>query len=256
MESVLCFPTSWPPQADHSLVRKLKICTDCFLWLCYELGYSSLDQQSNPLLSDHTQSAREIAYAQGKAVTFMAKWDENFAGSSMHMHVSLWDKATNLFAGDQKIGPVAGSEIFRWFLGGWMKRAREFAVCYAPNVSSYKRYQSASFAPTAIAWSYDNRTAGFRVVGHDQSLRIECRIPGADANPYIAYAAAIASGLDGIKNQIEPPPILAGDIYHAKDLPSVPATLVALTRAPNRLTYYLCRSYCRTHQKRCATSPY
>jgi len=106
-----------------------------------------------------------------------------------------------------------------------MKRAREFAVCYAPYVASYKRYQSRSWAPTGIAWSYDNRTAGFRVVGHGSSLRVECRLPGADANPYIAYAAAIAAGLDGIQNQIEPPAIFQGDIYAAKDLPRVPGTL-------------------------------
>ncbi len=171
--------------------------------------------------------AKEIAYQQGKAVTFMAKWDEKLAGSSMHMHLSLWDPSArrSLFPGEQTVGPVMASDTFRWFLGGWMKRAREFAVCYAPYVSSYKRYQAGSFAPTGIAWSYDNRTAGFRVVGHGPSLRIECRIPGADANPYVAYAAAIAAGLDGLAHRVEPPPIFQGDIYQARDLPRVPATL-------------------------------
>jgi glutamine synthetase len=96
---------------------------------------------------------------------------------------------------------------------------------YAPTVNSYKRYQTESWAPTRLAWSYDNRTAGFRVVGHDQSLRIECRIPGADANPYLLYAALLASGLDGIRNKIEPPEIFTGDIYSAKDLPMVPLSL-------------------------------
>jgi glutamine synthetase len=110
-------------------------------------------------------------------------------------------------------------------LGGWMKYALELTACYAPNVSSYKRYQAGSFAPTGIAWSYDNRTAGFRVVGKNQSLRIECRIPGADANPYMVYAAIIASGLDGIRNRIDPPPVFQGDIYQAKDLPRVPSNL-------------------------------
>src|SRR5262249_10067348 len=99
------------------------------------------------------------------------------------------------------------------------------AACYAPYVASYKRYQAGSFAPTTIAWSYDNRTAGFRVVGRGPSLRIECRIPGADANPYIAYAATIAAGLDGIANRIEPPPLFTGDLYQARDLPRVPSTL-------------------------------
>jgi glutamine synthetase len=175
----------------------------------------------------YKHAAKEIAHQQGKAVTFMAKWDEKLAGSSMHMHVSLWDpdQEESLFKGKQKLGPVSCSDTFRWFLGGWMQHARELAVCYAPNVSSYKRYQAGSFAPTGIAWSYDNRTAGFRIVGHGSSLRIECRIPGADANPYIAYAATLAAGLHGIKNKIEPPAIFQGDMYQAKQLPRVPATL-------------------------------
>ncbi len=158
----------------------------------------------------YKHAAKEIAWAQGKSVTFMAKWDEKHTGSSAHMHVSLWDTdgEGNVFPGDRQTGPVAASDTFRWFLGGWMKHARALAACYAPYVASYKRYQSRSWAPTAIAWSYDNRTAGFRVVGRGPSLRIECRIPGADANPYIVYAAALAAGLDGI----EQPDRAAGDL--------------------------------------------
>jgi glutamine synthetase len=98
-------------------------------------------------------------------------------------------------------------------------------VFYAPTVNSYKRSVDASWAPTRLAWSDDNRTAGFRVVGHGQSLRIECRIPGADCNPYLALAASLASGLDGIANKIEPPECFVGDIYQAKNLPRVPYTL-------------------------------
>ncbi len=185
----------------------------------------ALTQADRNIVYKH--AAKEIAHAQGKAVTFMAKWDERFAGSSMHIHLSLWDTEgeMNLFPGEHTLGPVQASDVFRWFLGGWMRHAREFTVCYAPYVASYKRYQAGSFAPTGIAWSYDNRTAGFRVVGQGQSLRIECRIPGADANPYIVYAAILASGLDGIRNRIEPPPVFQGDMYHAKELPRVPATL-------------------------------
>ena len=85
--------------------------------------------------------------------------------------------------------------------------------------------RSGSWAPTRLAWSHDNRTASFRVVGKGPSLRIECRIPGADCNPYLCFAAALASGLDGIANQIEPPALFEGDVYAAKSLPSVPATL-------------------------------
>jgi len=98
-------------------------------------------------------------------------------------------------------------------------------VFYAPVVNSYKRYVDASWAPTRLAWSYDNRTAAFRVVGRGPSLRIECRIPGADCNPYLAFAAALASGLDGIRNRIEPPPGFSGDLYAARHLPHVPARL-------------------------------
>jgi glutamine synthetase len=190
------------------------------------LRYSeALTQADRNVLYKH--AAKEIAWSQGRSLTFMAKWDEKHTGSSAHIHISLWDADGdgNLFAGHRPIGPVEASDTFRWFLGGWMKHARALAACYAPYVASYKRYQARSWAPTAIAWSYDNRTAGFRVVGHGPSLRVECRIPGADANPYIAYAAAIAAGLDGIRNKIEPPEIFQGDLYSAKELPRVPATL-------------------------------
>jgi glutamine synthetase len=189
------------------------------------LRYSEiLEQADRNVIYKH--AAKEIAYAQGLAVSFMAKWNEQHAGSSMHIHLSLWNlDGSNAFAGDGAFGPVKAGDLCRWFLGGWMAHAQEMAVCYAPNVNSYKRYQSGSFAPVSLAWSYDNRTAGFRAVGHGSSLRLECRIPGADANPYIAYAAALASGLDGIKNKTEPPPIFEGDVYAAASLPRVPGTL-------------------------------
>jgi glutamine synthetase len=159
------------------------------------------------------------------AVTFMAKLDEAQAGSSCHMHLSLWRGAHSAFPGRKELGGVECSDVFRHFLGGWIAHARELMVCYAPTVNSYKRYQSLSWAPTRIAWSLDNRTAGFRVVGEGDALRIECRIPGADCNPYFAYAAALASGLDGIENKIEPPDAFRGDMYGADDLPRVPVTL-------------------------------
>ena len=106
-----------------------------------------------------------------------------------------------------------------------MARARELAVCFAPSVNSYKRFQSGSFAPTAVAWSADNRTAGFRIVGSGASLRIECRMPGADANPYLAYAAALAAGLDGIERKADPGPAHSGNAYTAAEIPHVPRTL-------------------------------
>jgi glutamine synthetase len=175
----------------------------------------------------YKHAAREIAHQQGLAVTFMAKWDERLAGSSMHQHLSLWDTGggQSRFAGKGKLGEVACSDDFRWFLGGWMAHAQELAAFFAPSVNSYKRYQSASFAPTAIAWATDNRTVGFRVVGRGESLRIECRIPGADANPYLAYAAALAAGLAGIRDRVEPPPEFSGNAYAATDLTRVPTSL-------------------------------
>ena len=171
------------------------------------------------------QCLKEIADSLGYSLTFMAKPYAGQAGSSCHIHLSLFDGDENAFAGDKLLGPVAASDLFRWFLGGWMAHLPALMVFYAPTVNSYKRYEDGSWAPTRIAWSYDNRTAGFRVVGHGGSLRIECRVPGADCNPYLAYAAALASGLDGIANRIEPPEIFEGDMYAARHLPRVPYTL-------------------------------
>ncbi|HEY9884689.1 MAG TPA: glutamine synthetase, partial [Thermosynechococcaceae cyanobacterium] len=102
---------------------------------------------------------------------------------------------------------------------------REIFAFYAPYPSSYKRYVAGSFAPTGIACSYDNRTAGFRVLGHGAALRLECRAPGADANPYLAFAVTLAAGLDGIRNQTEPPPMFEGDVYAAQELSQVPSSL-------------------------------
>ncbi|MEZ4703145.1 MAG: glutamine synthetase family protein [Rhodothermales bacterium] len=171
------------------------------------------------------QCLKEVADALGFSVTFMAKPAADQAGSSCHIHLSLWDDGANAFDGDERLGPVSCSPVFRWFLGGWMAHVPELMAFYAPTVNSYKRYQSGSWAPTRLAWSHDNRTAGFRVVGRGKSLRIECRIPGADCNPYLAYTAALASGLDGIANQIEPPPMFDGDIYHAGHIQALPKTL-------------------------------
>ena len=168
---------------------------------------------------------KEIADAQSRSVTFMAKPFSGQAGSSCHIHLSLFKGDKNAFVGESPLGPVSGSDEFRFFLGGWMAHLEEMMICYAPTINSYKRFEDGSWAPTRIAWSYDNRTAGFRVVGAGESLRIECRVPGADCNPYLAYAAALASGLDGIANRIEPPDIFEGDIYAARHLPRVPYTL-------------------------------
>ena len=175
------------------------------------------------------QAVKEVSERLGASATFMAKPDEEQAGSSSHLHVSLWqesdDLPENAFSGDGRLAGIACSDEFRWFLGGWMRHVPEMMVCYAPTVNSYKRFQAGSWAPTAAAWSPDNRTAGFRVVGSGSSLRIECRIPGADVNPYLAYSAVIASGLAGIEERIEPPPAYMGDVYSDADANLLPGSL-------------------------------
>src|SRR5438067_9438391 len=163
------------------------------------------------------QCMKEVAELSGMSVTFMAKPDAAQAGSSCPIHFSLWRDGKNVFKKD--------GDHFRWFLGGWMKHVPGLMPFYAPTINSYKRYVDASWAPTRLAWSYDNRTAGFRVIGEGPGMRIECRIPGADVNPYLAFAASLASGLDGIANKIEPPEHFSGDVYSARDLPRVPYTL-------------------------------
>ncbi len=170
----------------------------------------------------YKHGAKEIAISKGFSITFMAKHDSKLAGSSFHLHSSAWDLSnkTSKFWSDGK-----PSKLFWNYLGGQMKLARDFSLFYAPSVNSYKRYQASSFAPTKIAWGQDNRTCGFRLVGHDQSFRVENRIPGADANPYLAFAATIAAGLHGIKNKIEPPKEFKGDAYHAKEIVQVPQSL-------------------------------
>ena len=174
------------------------------------------------------QACKEVAMQQGLAVTFMAKWHEDAAGNSLHLHSSLWDLdgRRSLFPGEERLAglPAGCSDLFRWYLGGLVAHARELALFFAPSVNSYKRYQASSFAPTGLAWAYDNRTAGFRIVGRGDGLRIECRIPGADANPYLAFAATLAAGLDGIERQIEPPSASDGNVY-AADESRVPASL-------------------------------
>ncbi len=114
------------------------------------------------------QCMKELADAMGVSVTFMAKFASGQAGSSCHIHMSLWRDGDNAFPGKGKFGPVECSDVFRWFLGGWIAHVPDVMVFYAPTINSYKRYVDGSWAPTRLAWSYDNRTAGFRVVGQGQ----------------------------------------------------------------------------------------
>lgn len=168
---------------------------------------------------------KEIADRAGLSVTFMAKPHEDEAGSSGHLHLSLWRDGSNAFVGPDG----TPSQVFHRFLAGWMAHLPDLMLCYAPTINSYKRYRDLSWAPTRVAWSRDNRTVGFRVVGSGDGLRIECRVPGADVHPYLAYAAALGSGLAGIDDELEPPPPFDGDAYGrtgaAADLPPLPASL-------------------------------
>jgi glutamine synthetase len=165
--------------------------------------------------------AKEIAAQQGSSLTFMAKYNER-EGNSCHIHLSLRTAdGTPVFAGDRDGGV---SEDFERCLAGQLAGLRELSYFYAPNVNSYKRYQPSTFAPTAVAWGYDNRTCSLRVVGHGSSLRYENRLPGGDVNPYLAVAAMIASALYGVDHELELEPAFAGNAYDA-DFDRVPTTL-------------------------------
>jgi len=165
-----------------------------------------------------------IAQQHGVSATFMAKVDAASAGSSCHLHTSLLTPdGRNAFWDEESQKPSA---TFRHFLAGCMAHARHLSWFFAPLVNSYKRYQATTFAPVSVAWDTDNRTCGFRVVGHGQSLRIENRIPGADVNPYFAFAATLAAGLDGIEHKREPPPATKANAYEVEGIERVPTTLV------------------------------
>lgn len=168
------------------------------------------------------QGVKEIAEQFGKAVTFMAKYAAAEAGNSCHLHVSLWKGGKSLFWDDKK---HAGSKIFRQFLGGLLKYSPELSLFFAPTINSYKRYQPGSWAPTRMAWSTDNRTTGFRIVGHGKSYRIENRMPGADANPYLAFAAMLAAGTAGIDEGLDCGDEYKGNAYVDQNLAKLPASL-------------------------------
>lgn len=170
------------------------------------------------------EGVKLIAQQHGVSATFMAKVAPEMAGNSCHIHTSLLGPdGRNTFWDEQAGRP---SDVFRHFLAGCMRHARHLSWFFAPLVNSYKRYQATSFAPVSVAWDTDNRTCGFRVVGHGQSLRIENRIPGGDVNPYFAFAATLAAGLDGIASKLEPPPATHANAYTSPGVERVPTTLV------------------------------
>jgi glutamine synthetase len=162
------------------------------------------------MADNHTvykNGAKEIAHLNGCSITFMAKPDHTWIGSSCHIHSSLWRDSENAFAGE--------SDTFKQYLAGQIACLKELAVFVAPTINSYKRFAAGSWAPTTLAWGHDNRTCGFRIVGHGADLRTETRIPGGDVNPYLAFAALLAAGLHGIENELELPPPLEGNAYES-----------------------------------------
>ncbi len=165
---------------------------------------------------------KEIADQHGKAVTFMAKYMPGEAGNSCHIHMSLWKGGRNLFWDEKAHG---GSKLFRQFLGGLIKYSPELCLFFGPTINSYKRYQAGSWAPTRMAWSMDNRTVGFRVVGHGGSFRLENRMPGADANPYLALAAMLAAGMAGIEERLDCGGEYKGNAYIDPKLARLPSSL-------------------------------
>jgi glutamine synthetase len=165
----------------------------------------------------YKNGAKEIAAQEGMAITYMAKYDER-EGNSCHVHLSLREKdGEPLFGGDDQT-------LLERFIAGQLATLRELTLFLAPNVNSYKRFAVGSFAPTAVAWGLDNRTCALRVVGHGPSRRVECRLPGADVNPYLALAALIAGGLHGIDHGLPLEAPYEGNAY-LSDKPRVPTTL-------------------------------
>jgi glutamine synthetase len=173
---------------------------------------------------------KEIAWAKGKAITFLAKWHYNAAGSSSHIHQSLWsaDGKTPLFADDN--GKYGMSELMENYIAGLLAHASEITYFLAPYINSYKRYMAGTFAPTKAIWSKDNRTAGYRLCGDGtKAIRIECRVGGSDLNPYLAFAALLAAGIDGIENKMTLEAPFVGDAYGARKVREIPRTLRAAT---------------------------
>lgn len=186
------------------------------------------------------QGIKEIAEQHGKSVSFMAKYAPSEAGNSCHIHISLWRDGINRFAAERagrrgnsrrhadQPSPC-GSKLFRQFLGGLLKYSPEFCLFFAPTINSYKRYQPGSWAPTRMAWALDNRTVGFRVVGEGKSFRIENRMPGADANPYLAFAAMLAAGLAGLEENLDCGNEYQGNAYVDSALARLPSSLADAT---------------------------
>jgi glutamine synthetase len=171
--------------------------------------------------------AKEIASQHGKSITFMAKYNER-EGSSCHIHLSLRGADGEIVFWDDDAG--TRTPLYDSFVAGVLATMEDFALLYAPNINSYKRFAEGSFAPTAIAWGEDNRTCAVRLVGKGAGARMENRVPGGDVNPYLALAAMMAGGLHGIENKLSLEPPLEGNAY-TSDAPRVPDTMAKAREA-------------------------
>jgi glutamine synthetase len=171
--------------------------------------------------------AKEIAYLNGWGITFMSKPDHTWTGSSGHLHMSIWNEdGSHSLTHDAEAGlPYGMSKTFSQFVAGMMALSRELSIFIAPNINSYKRYASLSWAPVNIVWGRDNRTTGFRLVGHGPALHVEDRFPGGDMNAYLTYAAMIGAGLHGIDQKLELVDEFKGNGYIAKGVPRMPRAL-------------------------------
>ncbi len=182
---------------------------------------AALDTADNHSIAKH--AIKEIAWAEGHAVTFLPKWDHTKVGSSSHVHQSLWKDGRNAFFDEADALGMSG--LMKNYMAGLLKYAPEYMYFLAPYVNSYKRFQKGSFAPTRTIWSVDNRTAGFRLCADNtKSVRVECRIPGSDMNPYLAMAAMLAAGIKGIEEKLALPPPTVGDAYQG-DSAKIPQNL-------------------------------
>jgi glutamine synthetase len=176
--------------------------------------------------SVYKTAAKEIAHLSGRSISFMAKYDFNDTGSSCHIHSSLWslDGKNALFEGDHHDAHHM-SPLFQHYLAGLIATSREFSLLWAPTVNSYKRFQLGSWAPTGVGWGIDNRTLGYRKVGHGKATRVECRIPGSDANSYFAFAGTLAGGLYGIRHELPLGEPFSGNGYEAPEIDRIPWNL-------------------------------
>ncbi|MEP1442012.1 MAG: glutamine synthetase family protein [Hyphomicrobiales bacterium] len=198
-------------------------------------------------------ATKEIAWQKGHSASFLPKWHQDRVGSASHVHMSLWQEGKNVFH-DPK-GKHGMSELMTHFVAGLIAYASDCTYFFAPYVNSYKRFSKGTFAPTKSAWSVDNRTAGFRLCGADtKAVRVECRIPGSDMNPYLAQAALIAAGLKGIEDKLELEPPADGDMYNNDSVPDVPRTLITATETlrGSALLREAMGDYVVDHYTRCA----